>query len=363
MANKMIGFYLSSFSGGGAEREMICLANEFVKRGYCVDLLVHRNVGPLSALVEKEVNKIILNRNYIYDIFYLAYYLRKFKPSLMLSSLHFPNFTLSISKILSLSRVKISWRIVINLSMSMKEKGKVLSFFYRFLYTILSVSVNNIVCVSDGVKLDFENNVYFVKKKLKKIYNPVFNSNILSLSSESVIHKWLNDKYLVVLAIGRLSPQKDFTTLIKSFAIVNNEVKNSRLLILGAGSLYDKLLDLISILNLDDVVELHGYELNPYKYLRHSDLFVLSSNYEGFGNVIVEALAFNLPVVSTDCPSGPAEILENGKWGELVPVGDTEAMSKAMTQALRRGERLATMSRAKEFSVDKVVDIYIGMLS
>jgi glycosyltransferase involved in cell wall biosynthesis len=143
---------------------------------------------------------------------------------------------------------------------------------------------------------------------------------------------------------------------------VNQQVANTRLLILGEGALRNELQAQVDELNLSDVVKLHGFELNPYKYLAKSDLFVLSSIYEGFGNVIVEALALNVPVVSTDCPSGPSEILDNGTWGELVPINDPVTLSEAILRSLNTEQHNNTLTRAQEFSVQKVAKHYIALM-
>jgi len=361
--SKRIGLYLTSFSGGGAEREMIYLANEFANRGFGVDLFIHRNNGPLKSLVDNNVNQIIIDKNYLHDIFILAKYMRKSKPLFILSTLHIPNWTLSFAKLISFTTTRISWRVVISLSDSIKDSNSKISKLYSILYPLFEKNVDKIVCVSSGVAKDLVDNFLMNQNKIEVMYNPAYNSNIHELANQDFKHQWFNSDYKTVVALGRLATQKDFITLIKSFELVRETITNARLVIFGDGALKNDLEALIKKLSLENTVELFGFELNPYKYLAKADLFVLSSKFEGFGNVIVEALALNIPVVSTDCPSGPAEILENGEWGKLVPVGDSEAMANAIIETLNTSQKIETLERAKEFSVEKVADNYIEMFS
>lgn len=351
-----------SFSGGGAEREMIYLANEFAQKGYSVDLIVHRNSGPLESLVSDAVNKVIIDKSYIHDVLFLASYMKKESPEFVLSTLHIPNWTLSLAKFLSFTKTKISWRIVISLSESRKDGKGIVPKLLKYCYPIFSRLVDNITCVSKGVAEDLVHNFGVDKGKVNVMYNPAYSEDIHELSKQSVDHPWLTGNHKTIASLGRLSSQKDFSTLISAFQIVSHQMPEARLLILGEGSLRNELQSQIDGLGLSDVIELHGFELNPYKYLSKSDLFVLSSIYEGFGNVIVEALALNVPVVSTDCPSGPAEILDNGEWGELVPVGDQEALAAAILHTLRSSTEKNTLVRAKDFSVQSVADNYIALM-
>ncbi|WP_198590557.1 glycosyltransferase [Vibrio breoganii] len=364
---KKVSFYLISFSGGGAEREMIYIANQFAEKGYDVDLIVHRNAGPLRDIVSKNVTVIILDKNYLYDLYFLVKYIKRRHPKFILSTLHVPNWILATAKILAISNVKIFWRIVISVTNAKRDGVSTSSFVYKsmkFVYPILSCVVNKITCVSKGVEEDFVQNFLVNKKKVNVMYNPAYTSDIHELAEEKVEHPWFNSRFNTIVSLGRLSSQKDYETLIRSFKLVTQVDTNARLFILGEGKLRDALQNLIESLGLSEMVDLHGFELNPYKYLSKADVFVLSSIYEGFGNVIVEALALNVPVISTDCPSGPAEILNDGEWGRLVPVCDITALSRAILDTLEEGskDKMDTLDRAKEFSVERVVEKYINLI-
>ncbi len=359
---KKIGLYLASFSGGGAEREMIYLANEFSRKGYSVDLILHRKSGPLDSLVSDSVNKIVIDKTYAHNILFLAKYMRTHKPLFVLSTLHVPNWTLALGKFFSFTETKISWRIVISLSESKKDGKGVIPKLLSWCYPILSKNVNNITCVSKGVAEDLVSNFRVDNEKVNVMYNPAYNKNIHTLAKDNIEHVWFSGQYKTIVSLGRLSTQKDFKTLINAFYSVNKKLPKTRLLILGEGALRNELQAQIEELKLCEVVELHGFELNPYKYLAKSDMFVLSSIYEGFGNVIVEALALNVPVVSTDCPSGPSEILSGGEWGDLVPISNVCALSDAMIERLGKVHKINGLVRAKQFSVESVANHYIAMM-
>jgi glycosyltransferase involved in cell wall biosynthesis len=165
----------------------------------------------------------------------------------------------------------------------------------------------------------------------------------------------------VILGVGRLEAQKDFATMLRAFALVNEQLP-ARLMILGEGSQRKILETLAEALGVSDRVVMPGYVSNPYAYMRHSALFVLSSAWEGFPSVLVEAMACGCRVVSSDCPSGPREILENGRWGTLTPVGDTGAMAAAMLNELQSPPPPGLAQAARRFSVDAAVAQYLQVM-
>jgi glycosyltransferase involved in cell wall biosynthesis len=159
-----------------------------------------------------------------------------------------------------------------------------------------------------------------------------------------------------------LTKQKDFPILIEAFKIVR-ENRPVKLIVLGEGAERIRLQELIKEYGFDEDVDLPGFVENPYSYMKCADLLVLSSRYEGFGNVIVEAMAAGTPVVSTNCPSGPAEILENGKFGYLVPVGNVTLLAEAIEKALDEpANSEALKTRAMDFSIDKITEDYARLL-
>lgn len=169
-----------------------------------------------------------------------------------------------------------------------------------------------------------------------------------------------------IITVGRHAPQKDHHTLLESFAVARRRVK-ARLIILGQGPQRGELEILAERLGISEDVTFAGWQDNPFAWLARADLFVLSSRYEGFGNVIIEAMACGLPIISTDCPSGPAEILEDGAHGRLVPVGDVEAMAEKMIEVLSDDQLRADLSerslrRAPDFDISVIGPRYYDLL-
>jgi glycosyltransferase involved in cell wall biosynthesis len=189
---------------------------------------------------------------------------------------------------------------------------------------------------------------------------------MLAKASEPVSHPWFTPgQPPVILGVGRLTPQKDFPTLLRAFALVRRQ-RPARLVIVGEGRTEAKeaLLRLAIELGCPDDVSLPGFTHNPFCFMANASVFVLSSLHEGLPGVLIQALACGVPVVSTDCPSGPREILEGGRHGRLVALGDFAAMADAITEALERpGDGAARMARGRQFSVERAVDRYLGLLS
>lgn len=220
-------------------------------------------------------------------------------------------------------------------------------------------SADGIVAVSAGVADDLAQIINIPRCRVSVVYNPIFSNNIPELSKAQVDHAWLSrGQPPVIMAVGRFTQAKDFSNLIRAFSVLRKKTV-ARLIILGEGDLRESLEAVVSDLDLSNDVAFPGFVQNPYAWMSKAALFVLSSAWEGFGNVLVEAMACGTPVVSTDCPSGPAEILENGKWGDLVPVGDINALAEAMAAALDSREHPDVAARAADFSVDQAVHGYL----
>jgi glycosyltransferase involved in cell wall biosynthesis len=189
---------------------------------------------------------------------------------------------------------------------------------------------------------------------------------MLAKAAEPAPHPWLEPgQPPVVMGLGRLVPQKDFPTLIRAFARVRAE-RPARLLIVGPGSAaaQAELRALAAALGCAEDTALPGPTLNPFAYLARAGVFVLSSLHEGLPGVVIQALACGAPVVATDCPSGPREILKGGRFGRLVPMGDAAAIAEAITATLDApGDRAPRVARAMEFSVDRSVDRYLALLA
>ena len=200
-------------------------------------------------------------------------------------------------------------------------------------------------------------------ERIHTIYNPIVSDDIFRKAEAPSGHPWLDDPDRpVVLSAGRLEEAKGFRTLLPAFAMLL-ERRRARLIVLGKGSQLSVLLSQAKDLGIREHVDFPGFAANPYPFMASANLFVLPSRQEGLPTVLVEAMAFGCPVVSTDCPFGPAEILEDGRLGELVPIGDSRALADAMDLALDRspdGDLLR--ARARFFGADRAVDRYEALL-
>lgn len=193
---------------------------------------------------------------------------------------------------------------------------------------------DEIVAVSRGVATDWADYFGIPNERIRVIYNPVDVERIQELAAQATADTMqLENTVPLILAVGRLSPEKDFATLLWAFAILR-ERRPARLLILGEGEERATLTQLAADLGITEWVSLPGFVPNPHPYMARASVLALSSRYEGFSNVILEALALGIPIVATDCPYGPSEILEGGRYGALVPVGNPEAMAEALLRGL-----------------------------
>lgn len=357
-----IALFVPTLHGGGAERVMANLAIAFCEHGIPVDLILVKAEGPYLKEIPPDVRVVDLNASrLVTGLAALAHYLRSERPQVMLSAMNHANVAALLAALLSRSQVPVvvceHSNAAVSLDLNPGIKTSVLRVLMRWLYP----RARHIVAVSKGVADDLEILLNINASRISVIPNPIVNANILLLSNQPVSHPWfLNKSIPVVLAAGRLAPEKDFETLLRAFGRAR-EKRRLRLMILGEGELRSSLEALTEKLGLKEDVALPGFIDNPFAYMRQADVFVLSSRWEGFGNVLVEAMACGVPVISTDCPSGPAEILENGKWGRLVPVGDADALAQAMLDTLEN-PRPSPAQRAMHFSVDRAADAYLSLL-
>jgi glycosyltransferase involved in cell wall biosynthesis len=222
---------------------------------------------------------------------------------------------------------------------------------------------DGIVSVSNGVGDDVSLLTGIPREQITTIYNPIMANEILEKSHGPLDHPWfVPNATPVILGVGRLVPQKDFPCLLRAFRHVRS-VRSAKLVILGEGRLRDELEALATTLGISQDVSMPGFSENPYAFMARASVLALSSAWEGFGNVIGEALACGCPVVSTDCPSGPAEVLKNGAYGTLVPVGNDKALADAILAVLDKpSERERLRARASEFNLDIISEAYLQLL-
>ena len=335
--SETITFLLASLRGGGAEHVILTVAKALSEHGYRVDLVLLKAEGAHLANVPKSINLVDLNASRsLFSIPRLVSYFLKEKPLVLFSSLpHVSIVTLAARSIsFSSSQVYVVEHNTISQSVrhSHTFRGKLLPYIMRLMYP----SCSGIICVSQGVARDLASEIKIpnTANQMTVIYNPVITSEMINLSRLPPNHPWLiDDSVPVVLGVGRLMPAKNFQLLIKAFHNLLDTIP-ARLIILGEGPERPRLERLVKELDIYDRVALPGFVHNPYVYFRNSSVFVLSSLWEGLPTVLIEALACGTQVVSTDCKSGPREILQDGKLGTLVPIDQSDALSDAIKYAL-----------------------------
>lgn len=292
----------------------------------------------------------------------LVKYLRLEKPKSMLALLHYPCEIAILAKRIA----GVSTRVVVsernNLSQEAKRIPQLSVRLTPLTARLLYPFADGIVAISQGVAEDLANVTHIPRERIDLIYNPILTSKTFTSSKEPINHPWFEPgQPPVILAVGRLKPQKDYPTLLRAFALVR-QVRNCRLVILGSGSEKHNMKNLISELGLEEDVAMLGFVDNPYAYMSKATVFALSSAWEGFGNVVAEALAIGTPVVSTNCDSGPAEILANGKYGELTPVGEPKAMAEAILKVLCGNTKQVDPQWLNQFTLEYAAQKYLKVL-
>lgn len=328
----------ASFSGaGGVERMLVNLIRGFVDLGQAVELVLVRAESPHLDRLPSQVRRVPLGADHtLLTAPALARYLRERRPAALLAAKDRAGRTAVLARRLAGTGTPIALRLGTNLSTAMAGRG-VLSRWLRYLpIRFLYPRIERIVAVSDGVAEDTARIARLPRTSISVIRNPVITPELADQAAQPCPHPWFQSgSPPVIVAAGRFQRQKDFPTLIRAFARVRPR-RDCRLVILGDGRGRKGLETLIAELGLVGAVDLPGFQPNPYPYLARAALFVLASAWEGSPNVLTEALALGVPVVSTDCPSGPAEILQGGRFGPLVRVGDADALAAAMEATLER---------------------------
>jgi glycosyltransferase involved in cell wall biosynthesis len=326
-----------TLSTGGIGRNTLNLAKTFLDKGYEVDLVL---TGKEQGLRRKEIpdgtHVVQLAERSRYALPRTVSYLRKRKPDLVITAHNNVNALMIIAHRLSglgkQCRIVCTFRTYRSIQLQNSSwRGRL----YDWLAFRVYRWADKLVAVSQGVANDIEESTELPKGTINVIYNPAWSEEMAAKAKEPCHDPWTADRSTpLIISAGRLSKPKDFPTLLNAFANLRKAIP-ARLIILGEGEDRKELENLTKQLDLADHVRLTGHVSNPLSYFSNADLFVLSSEWEGFGNVLVEALECGLPVVSTNCPAGPREILADGKYGELVPVKDSKELAEAMRRTLQ----------------------------
>ena len=361
-----LAFFLPSLVGGGAERVILTLIQEYCQRGHQVDLILAKATGVFLSEVPNSVRIYDCDADRVlFAIPALVRYLREKRPDSILSAMEHSNVATAAAVFISRVPVKLVLSTHTNLDSVMRNAKTIKARFTKYWIYPFYHYADRLVAVSAGVADGLVKLLNLSPKKISIIYNPVVTQQLLVNMTAKCNHEWFNSRDVpVIVAVGRLTEAKDYPTLIAAFAKAKS-VRPLRLLILGDGELRGLLENFIDSLGLTkNDIQLHGFVDNPYSYMRSADLFVISSSWEGFGNVLAEALACGVKVVSTDYISGAREILENGRWGIIVPIGNINKLAEAIIDELSATNRVDASAYAQNhFGVKLIADKYLEILS
>jgi glycosyltransferase involved in cell wall biosynthesis len=388
---RRIAILLNSFALGGAQRNLITLAKAFSQRGHSVEFLVGRNAGPLQSEVPSTLRIIEFGKtprlllpfalgprvlrsptevaalaskdrpSVLARVPSLARYLSRTRPEALLTTLPFNILAAIWAATLAGSDTRVVIRIALTFSTRIARPQAVERMLIqesRRWYPRAAA----IVAVSEGVARNLQDTLGLPPHRIATVQNPVDHGLVTKLAAAPVDHPWFQSEIPVVLGVGRLRPEKDFPTLLRAFAIVRSR-RPARLVIVGEGDQRAAIEALARSLAIDGDLWMAGARPNPFPFMARAAALALSSVQEGFPNVLLEALACGCPVVSTDCQSGPAELLEGGRHGRLVPVGDAAEMGRAILETIaapRDPDR--QRRRAADFSLDAVAGRYLDLL-
>ncbi len=355
-----IVIFLPDFRKGGAQAMMINLANHWASQNHDILIVAGSRAGGLDERVAGAVNIVTgPGGGALSGLLPLRKVLKDRQPDILISALYHANIVAVLASLFIIKKPRIILTERNYLSSSLGELPPVKRSLFKILVSLLYKRADRIVGISKGVCSDLIENHRLPPHMIGHIYNPVIAEDADTKLQETAVHKWFQDKDRpVFIAAGRLVPQKDYPTMLRAF---QDFIKHTpaRLIILGTGHLEGTIRDLRDALGLNDHVDFTGQVGNPLSYFKQADAFILSSAWEGFGNVVVEALYAGLTVISTDCKSGPAEILEDGRYGYLSPVGDFKSLSENMRRAMTHPlDPQIQKQRAMEFSVPKIAAQY-----
>jgi glycosyltransferase involved in cell wall biosynthesis len=358
-----IAFFLPSLRGGGAERVILNLAQGITERGFPVDLVLAAAEGAFIDQLPTSVRLVDLHApRVLRSLGPLAGYLRRERPRVLISSMNYANLIALWAARLARQATPVVVTVHTTLSESGRQQRRLSARIWPHLLRTFYPWAASVVAVSRGAADDLARASGLPRDRMEVVYNPVITPAGLAAASQAPDHPWFAaGQPPVILGVGRLTRQKDFPTLIRAFAEVRRR-RAGRLIILGEGEDRPGLTALAAELGVADDVALPGFRDDAMACMAASGLFVLSSAWEGLPTVLIEALAAGTRVVSTDCPSGPREILQDGRLGALVPVGDAAALAEAMLDALERPAATLPPDALTPFTRDAAVDHYLRLI-
>jgi glycosyltransferase involved in cell wall biosynthesis len=372
-----VALFLSGLTGGGAQRRTLTLAGAFARRGHRVSLLPVRAEGPFLSQVPYGVDVVpvggplishaIARRSRTTSVvaatFALIRRLRTLQPDAVLSTSDPANITAVAAR--ALGHLSCATIAVANIdhSSALRRRPAMVRPLLRRILIAAYRSADAVIGISTGTSRSLCAMTGLPAGRVATILNPIDRDAIEEQARAPAPHRWLADPAVpLVLAVGKLKVQKDYPTLLRAFARARLQ-RPLRLLVLGEGELRTRLEKLVCDLDVSADVAFEGFVANPFCYMARASVLVLSSAWEGLSNTLLEALACGCPVISTDCPSGPREILDDGRYGELVPVGDEVALARAILDVIAHPpDSQCLRVRARSFSVDAAAEAYLSVI-
>jgi len=351
-----IAVFPDTLEGGGTQRRMLKIAAGLAQRGEAVTMLVRHLGGPYAHLVPDDVGLVSLNAGRMrHALVPMARWVRRARPRVLIAGLPQANIVAFFASWLAGGDVRVVVNEVNAPSQTARQGTK--RRFINALALWVYKRADAVIVGSTGIRDELVARGVS-QERLHVLANPVDLDAVGRAVEEEPGHPWLAEDadVPVILAAGRLTYQKGFDVLLRAFAEVHAR-RRARLLVIGEGEERPALMELAQRLNVAEDVDFPGFVANPFAYMSRARLFVLSSRWEGSPNVLIQALACACPCVSTDCPHGPVEILEGGRYGDLVPVDDSEALAGGIAKALESNpDRQACVTRAQAYGAPAVLD-------
>ena len=353
---------LPEFGGGGAERAHLYLMNEWARNGNEVFLILIKKKGILIKFLDKRISIIDFNsKRMIKAILPIYKIIKLHKPNIILTAMWPLTSIVALSWLLSFKIGKLFLADHNPLIKSWLKDLNINWFFFSFIYNITYIFCTKIITVSDKVREQSREILLLGKDKIEVIYNPVRSADKYNLDIIATKKKLFGDFKYCLISVGRLKKSRDLTTLIDCFNLIRY-YEQTKLIILGEGPERNFLENYIKEKNLQNNIEIIGYVEDPYPYYLCSDIYIHSSIYDAMPLVLIEALFCGSNIISTDCESGPREILENGKYGTLIPISNSKAMAEAVNLTLTKSNKnIQIKNRSKIFTIKKISEKYLNL--
>jgi glycosyltransferase involved in cell wall biosynthesis len=364
VAKPLIAVFVATSGHSGVDRLIGHLVPAIARRGFPVDVLKIQGHGPHLPETPPGVRLIDLGAKHVYSSFSaLADYLKRHRPTVLLTDKDRVNRTAIMARAWSRTATRLVVSSGTTISIDLAHRGPFERWLQRTSMAKLYPFADNIIVPSKGVADDMAAYTGLPRDSINVVLCPVVSNRLFNDPQPRPDHVWFTpDSPPVIIGVGELGTRKDFPTVLRAFAIVNKQ-RPCRLVILGRGKLKSELLKLAVDLGIADDVDLPGFMSNPYPYMAHAAVFAFSSHWEGNPFVLPEALALGTPVVATDCPSGPREVLSDGRYGPLVPVGDYEAMAAAIREILERPPSKEFLQEAaRPYEVERSTSAFLAAM-